>query len=616
MQASSSPSPDTAVTDRPGSGSELVSQLSQAAGGRAKTRDLSPLKRLVPYLLRQKVDAGFAVLFLLLSSAATLGLTGASRFLIDNGFGSGNAAELNRWFLVLAGVAIMLAISTALRYYYITKLGERVVANLRKDVFGHILSLDPGFFLKIRTGEVVSRLTTDLQIIDTLVSSAISIALRNALSFIGGVTLLMFVSPKLTGLVLLIFPFVLVPLFTFGRSVGRLTRKSQDSFAQAVGFAAETLDALETVQAFVREAFAKTRFSGAVDEAYATSQQRMRARAIMTALVISLVFGGVAFVLWLGANAVMDGDMTEGALIQFVILSVLVAGSVGSLSETWGDVQKAAGAMSRVDELLSTEPGIKAPEHPVALLSPPVGHVRFDNIVFGYPSRPDLPVLDGFSLEVKPGETVALVGPSGAGKSTVFKLLLRYYEPVSGHIFMDGVDIAQADPKAVRERLSLVAQDASLFSGSAADNIRFGNAAATDDDIRAAATRAQALTFIEALPEGFNQPLGERAKSLSGGQKQRLSIARALVREAPILLLDEATSALDAENERLVQAALNEAMTTRTTLVIAHRLATVLKADRIVVMDGGKVVESGTHDELVARGGLYARLAELQFNAG
>ena len=612
---SASPAPDTEPRDRPGSGAELVGDIRAAAARRGKTRDLRPLIRLWPYLWRQRTSGALMLVFLAISAAATPAMTFIVRQLIDKGFGSRNPAELNKWFLILGGLALVLALSTALRYFFITRLGERVVADLREDVFGHILSLDPAYFLKIRTGEVISRLTADIQIIESLVASAISIALRNLLSFTIGLIMMTIVSPKLTFFVVCIIPFVLVPLIAFGRQVGRVTRETQDVFAQAVGFASESLDALETVQAFVRERFTQGRFDAGVEAAYAKSVGRMATRATMTAMVITLVFGGVAFVLWLGAHDVLNGQMSNGKLVQFVALAVFTAGSVANLNETWGDVQKASGAMARIDELLLSEPNIKAPPSPAQLPEPARGDIVFSDVRFAYPSRPETGVLDGFSLHVKPGETVALVGPSGAGKSTVFKLLLRYYEFEEGGIALDGVDIRSADPKAVRERLSLVAQDTALFSGSPEDNIRFGREDASDTDIRLAAAKAQALGFIEALPQGFKQPLGERAKSLSGGQKQRLSIARALVRNAPILLLDEATSALDAENEQLVQAALNEAMRERTTLVIAHRLATVLKADRIVVMDAGRVVDSGTHAELVARDGLYRRLAQLQFNA-
>lgn len=604
---------ETVPEGRPGAGASLSQQLNQDMAGREKSRDLKSLARLWPYMLRYKGVGGLALLFVLLSTAATFALTGASRLLIDRGFASRDPGELNRWFIVLAAVALVLALATALRYYFITRLGERVIADLRKDVFSHILGLDPGFFVRMRTGEVVSRLTTDLQIVDSLVSSSISVALRNTVNAVGGLVLLLIVSPMLTFLVLCSFPLVVVPLLVFGRQVGKLTRRTQDEFAATVGGAGEALEALETVQAFVREDSFRSRFAQGIDTAFGLSVKRMQARAVMTAMVISLVFGGVAFVLWLGSRAVLAGNMSEGTLIQFVMLSVLVASSAASLSEAWGDVQKAAGAMVRVGELLQAQPAITAPARPVALPERARGHIRFDDVHFAYPSRPGQPVLAGFSLEVRPGETVALVGPSGAGKSTVFRLLLRYYDAQAGRIELDGTDIRLADPHEVRERLSLVAQDAALFSGSAADNIRFGREAASDEDIRAAAQKAQAAAFIEALPQGFDTPLGERAKSLSGGQKQRLSIARALVREAPVLLLDEATSALDAENERLVQAALDQAMEARTTLVIAHRLATVLKADRIVVMDEGRVLETGTHEDLVARGGLYAHLARLQF---
>ena len=604
-----------APADRPSSGSELVASIAKAADGRAKSKNLKPLSRLWPYLAAQSGDFLLMILFLCVSSVTTLGLTWVSKNLVDKGFGSHQAATLNFWFMVLGGVSGTLAFSTALRYFYITKLGERIVANLRKDVFAHILTLDPGYFIKIRTGEVISRLTSDLQIIDTLVSSAISIALRNVVTFTGGLVWMLVIAPKLTLLVLLIFPVVLVPLFTFGKRVGSLTTRTQDKFAAAVGHASETLDALETVQAFVREDTASSKFSQSVDEAYGLSIERMASRAIMTALVIALVGGGITMVLWLGAQDVLTHTMSTGDMVQFVFLAVFVAGSVANLNETWGDLQKAAGAMARIDELLSAKALIIAPEHPVALPEPARGEIRFDKVNFAYPSRPETAVLKDFSVTIKAGETVALVGPSGAGKSTVFKLLLSYYRPNSGKVFIDDVDIALADPKQVRARLSLVAQDAALFSGSPEDNIRFGREGASSDDIRLAAQEAQADGFIEALPEAYDQPLGERAKSLSGGQKQRLAIARALVRQAPILLLDEATSALDAENERLVQQALTNAMTGQTTLVIAHRLATVQKADRILVMEDGQIIEHGTHEQLVGKGGLYARLAVLQFNA-
>jgi ATP-binding cassette subfamily B protein len=610
------PHADTAadIRGRPGAGAQLAEQMSEAGARRERRRDVRPLGRLFPYAMRHKGHMAMAGVWLILSTAASLALTAAARGAIDNGF-ENDGAQLNLWFLLLGANALFLGFATAVRYYYVTKTGERVIADLRKGLFGRILTLDPAFYAAMRTGEVLSRLTTDIALVETLLTTSVSFALRNFLTLIGGTVLLFIVSPKLTGLVLLVVPVLLGPIFLFGRRVRTLTVASQDRFANAVGFAGESVDAIETVQAFGRESSAIARFGAAVEAAFGVSLVRMKARALMTAMIIVVMFGGVTLVLWLGAQDVIAGRMTPGALLQFVLLSVFAAGAVGALGESWGDVQKAAGAMERIDELMRAEAAIRPPETPTILPEPATGEVSMSAVQFAYPGRPDLPALKGFSLTVRPGETVALVGPSGAGKSTVFRLLLRFYDPQAGVVSVDGVDVRAADPVAVRGRFAWVSQEAPLFSGSANENIRFGREGASDGEIRSAADEAQALGFIEALPEGFDTPLGERGKSLSGGQRQRMAIARALVRDAPILLLDEATSALDAENERLVQAALDQAMQGRTTIVIAHRLATVLRADRIVVMEEGRVVQEGTHQSLMAQGGLYAHLAELQFRA-
>ena len=598
---------------RPSTGAVLAEQIADARRGRQTRRDLRPLRALAPYLFRHKADLAIAGFFLVFATGTTLALGQGVQYLVDS-FKSGKAAEVDRWFLVLVAVAVAAAIATALRYFYVTKVGERAIADLRQALYAHILTLDPAFFLKIRLGEVLSRMTTDIAIVETLVSSSISIALRNMLGVIGAVVMMALVSFKLTGWVLLLIPVVLVPMFAIGRWVRSLTTRTQDLFAQAVGVAGESLDALETVQAFGREASSQRRFGDAVEFTFAASVTRMRARALMTSVIIALMYGGIALVFWLGAQeALVRHTLTYGELAKFGIFAAMAASSVGALGETWGDIQKASGAMQRIGELMDARPTIAPPANPVPLPDPPIGEAAFQNVTFAYPGRPDLPALRDFSLNVRPGETVALVGPSGAGKSTVFRLLLRFFDPQAGAVSIDGIDLTQVDPRDLRERIGLVAQDAPLFSGSALDNVRFGRENATVDEVRAASSEAQALGFVDALPEGFNTPLGERARSLSGGQRQRLAIARALVRGAPILLLDEATSALDAENERLVQSALDQAMTGRTTLVIAHRLATVLRADRIVVMDQGRVVEEGTHASLVGAGGLYARLAELQF---
>jgi ATP-binding cassette subfamily B protein len=606
-----------AVADgRPGAGATLVASLNEAAQKRPRSRNVSALRALGPFIRAHWGYAAAAGFFMLFSTTATLTITTAARQVVDKGFTSQSVAVLNQTFLQLGAVAVLLALATALRFYFITRLGERVVADVRQALYRHVLSLDQAYFLNTRTGEVLSRMTTDVGIIETMVGTSISVALRNLLTLIGATVMLAFVSLKLTLFVMLAGPVIIAPMFLFGRRVRALTVQTQDRFADAVAFAGESLDALDTVQAFGREKTADLRFGAAVEAAFAKSMARVKARATMISLVISLVFGGIALILWAGAHAVLNHTMTSGALTQFVILSVLAAGSVGALGEVWGEVQKASGAMERISELLGARPSIAAPAKPTVMPTPARGEVAFVNVTFAYPGRPELPALRGFDLKVSPGETVALVGPSGAGKSTVLRLLLRFYDPQSGSVLIDGVDLKAAEPTEVRARIAMVAQDTPLFSGSATDNIRFGRETATDAEIVEAARAAEAEGFINALPKGFDNPVGERAKTLSGGQRQRLAIARALVREAPILLLDEATSALDAENERLVQKALAKAMKGRTTLVIAHRLATVLKADRIVVMDEGRVVEQGTHRQLVAAGGLYAKLAELQFGAG
>jgi ATP-binding cassette subfamily B protein len=515
--------------------------------------------------------------------------------------------------MIVGAVAISLATATALRFFFVSRLGERIVADLRKQLYDHVLTLDPGFFMNIRTGEVLSRMTTDMTIIET-VSAYASIFLRNIVMFIGALVALTVVAPGYAVFILVLVLGVLLPLIAFGRHVRKLSTGAQDKFADAIGFAGESLDALETVQAFNREAGVAARFGRTLEVAFAASMQRIRARALMAAMIIILGFAGIGLMFYTALAAVyIKHTMTSGVLFEFVFLSALAASSVGQLGEVMGEMQKAAGAMQRISELLAARPTIAAPANPIPMPKPPLGAIAFEHVTFAYPGRPDLPALQNFSLTVNPGERVALVGPSGAGKSTVLRLILRFYDPQAGAVRLDGVDLRDADPAEARERIALVGQDAPLFSGSAYENLAFARENATREEMQDAARAAQAFGFLSALPEGFETPIGERAKTLSGGQRQRLAIARALLRDAPILLLDEATSALDAENERLVQSALSQAMVGRTTLVIAHRLATVLEADRIVVMDEGRVVEEGVHAALVAKGGLYARLARLQF---
>jgi ATP-binding cassette subfamily B protein len=600
------------IDGRPGAGALLVGSLAQAAQRRARRRDLSPLRALWPYVGAHAGDALLALVFLLLSTSATLGLSVAVRVMVNQGMAS--VPALIHTMLLLTGVVVILGLFTALRFYFVTKLGERVVADLRKMTYDHVLSLDQAFFLKTRTGEVLSRMTTDLTIVESMLGTSVSVALRNTLMFFGALTLLVIITPRYTLLVVVLVPVLLGPLFYFGRQVRARSVVAQDRFAEAVGYAGESLDALETVQGFGRERSVAARFGAAVEDAFSASLSRIRARSLMTAMALVFVWCGMAVIIFLAAkDTFIEHTVTPGVFFQFIILAIMAVSSMGQIGETMGDVQKAAGAMERIGELLKAKPSIAPPPHPATMPAPARGEIAFEGVTFAYPGRPELPALRDFSLTIRPGERVALVGPSGAGKSTVLRLLLRFYDPDSGLVKIDGVDLQSTDPAEARARIALVGQDAPLFSGSAYENLRFGRETATVDQMRAAAQAAQASGFLEALPQGFDTPIGERAKSLSGGQRQRLAIARALVREAPILLLDEATSALDAENERLVQQALETAMAGRTTLVIAHRLATVLKADRIVVMDDGHVVEQGVHADLVEKGGLYARLARLQF---
>ena len=603
-----------AVDGRPGAGALLADSLAQSAQRRPGRRDLGPLRTLWPHVRAHTADAVFALFFLLLSTAATLGLSVAVRMMVNQGMTS--VAALLRTMILLTGVVVFLGLVTAFRFYFVTKLGERVVADMRKAIYDHILTLDQAFFLKTRTGEVLSRMTTDLTIVESMLGSSVSIALRNTLMFVGAMCLLVIITPRYTLLVVVLVPVLLGPLFYFGRQVRARSVFAQDRFAEAVGYAGESLDALETVQGFGRERSVASRFGEAVEDAFRASLSRIRARSLMTVLALLLIWSGMAVIIFLAAkDTFIEHTVSPGVFFQFIILAIMAVSSMGQIGETMGDVQKAAGAMERIEELLKARPGIAPPRRPEAMPTPARGEVAFEGVTFAYPGRPDLAALQDFSLRIAPGERVALVGPSGAGKSTVLRLLLRFYDPQSGAVKIDGVNLQAADPADVRARIALVGQDAPLFSGSAYENLRFGREGATIDQMRAAAAAAQADGFLDSLPRGFDTPIGERAKTLSGGQRQRLAIARALVRDAPILLLDEATSALDAENERLVQQALETAMAGRTTIVIAHRLATVLKADRIVVMQDGHVVEEGVHAQLVANGGLYARLAQLQFGS-
>lgn len=574
--------------------------------------NLWELQRFVsPY----KLQFAGAMVALIFASASMLLIGQAIRLLLDNGFSAGSE-NLDQYFIGLMGVVGALAFASFARYFLVSWIGERVIADIRKDVFNHVLKLSPAFFEITRTGEVLSRLTTDTTLIQTVIGSSISVALRNVLSFIGGMALLIYTSPKLAGMVLLVVPFIVIPIIVFGRQVRKLSRINQDSIAQVSARAEETLHSIQTSQAFTHEDYDRKKFGLDVEESFRIAIKRIRARAWLTALVILLIFGAIDLVLWIGANDVVNSMMSPGTLGSFVFYAIVVAGSMGSLSEVWGELQRAAGASERLLELLKQEPKIASPANPKSLPSKLTDGLEFSNVNFHYPSRVDMAALNDFSMVVKPGETVAIVGPSGAGKTTVFQMILRFYDPQSGTITINNTNICEADPKEVRSLIGLVPQEPIIFADTAMNNIRYGRPEASDEDVIAAAKAAAALEFIQAMPDGFQSEFGERGMKLSGGQKQRIAIARAILRDPEILLLDEATSALDAESERLVQAALENLTTERTTLVIAHRLATVLNADRIVVLDDGKVITQGTHEELMREDGLYAKLAKLQFDVG
>jgi len=579
-----------------------------------KRRNLRPLRLLLPYLRPYLSRVALALLALLVAASTVLAFGACLRALIDRGFAAGRTDVLDYALASLLAAVAVLALASAGRFYFVSWLGERVVADLRRDAFAHVLKLSPAWFETARTGDVMSRLTTDTTLIEQVVGSSVSVAVRNTLMFVGGAAMLVITSPRLTLLALAVVPLAVVPIIVLGRRVRRLSRLSQERIADLTSYAGERVDAIRTVQSFGHEQREAQHFIGLVEAAFGTARSRIFQRAVMTGIVILLVFGAVGVLLWIGGHDVLSGRITAGDLSAFVFYAVVAAGSAGAISEVIGDLQRAAGAAERIAELLATQSPVADPASPVTLPASGGGAVSFEDVTFRYPARPDMPALDHFALQVAPGESVALVGPSGAGKTTVFGLLLRFYDPQAGKVRLDGIDISQARLADLRARMAIVPQEPVLFSASALDNIRYGRPDASDAEVRTAAETAYALEFLEALPQGLGTFLGERGVRLSGGQRQRIAIARAILRDPDVLLLDEATSALDAESELAVQTALDRLTRNRTTLIVAHRLATVLKADRIVVMDQGRIVESGTHRELAARGGLYARLAELQFD--